>query len=178
MRDKVLNFWFSELSPKEWFAKDDALDKKISDQFLETYHQATKGELFGWRQTMEGRLAEIIVLDQFSRNIFRDLPNAFEYDPLALALSQEASTNMGLSQLSLTQKAFLYMPFMHSESLIVHEEAVKLFSEPGLENNLDFEIKHKNIIEQFGRYPHRNKILGRDSTLKEIEFLKGEGSSF
>lgn len=178
MKDSVLDFWFSELTPKDWFVKDDSLDKRISDRFLETYHRACSGELFAWRQTIEGRLAEIIVLDQFSRNIFRDQAKAFQYDCLALALSQEASRQPETKQLALGKKAFLYMPFMHSESRVIHEEAVKLFSEPGLENNLDFEMKHKKIIEQFGRYPHRNEILGRESTPQEIEFLKGPGSSF
>ena len=176
--EKVLEFWFSVLTPKDWFAKNETLDKKISDLFLETYNSACRGELFAWRKTIEGRLAEIIVLDQFSRNIFRDDPRAFQFDSLALTLSQEASLKPEVKELPLGKKAFLYMPFMHSESLIVHEQAVILFSEPGLENNLDFEHRHKKIIEQFGRYPHRNVILGRESTVEEIDFLKGPGSSF
>ena len=178
MKEKVLDFWFSELDPKDWYRKDDSLDKKISDLFLETYHQATKGELSDWRGSIEGRLAEIIVLDQFSRNIFRDNAKAFQYDCVALTLSQEASLKPEVKELSIKQKAFLLMPFMHSESLKVHEKAVELFSEKGLENNLEFEIRHKKIIEQFGRYPHRNKILGRVSTAQEIEFLTQPGSSF
>jgi uncharacterized protein (DUF924 family) len=178
MKDKVLEFWFSELTPKEWYKKDVALDQKISNSFLETYHKATRGELFNWRKTIEGRLAEIIVLDQFSRNIFRNDPRAFQYDSIALTLSQEASSLAEAKNLPSEKRAFLYMPYMHSESLVIHEEAVKLFSTPDLEGNLKFEIKHKEIIERFGRYPHRNEILGRTSTNEEIEFLKGPGSSF
>ncbi|MBT4790965.1 MAG: DUF924 domain-containing protein [Halobacteriovoraceae bacterium] len=178
MKEKVLNFWFTELEAKDWYMKSDPLDKKISDLFLETYSQATRGELFHWRNSIEGRLAEIIVLDQFSRNIFRNNAKSFQYDCIALALSQEASLRADAKELPVEKKAFLYMPFMHSESLHIHEQAVKLFSEPGLENNLAFEIKHKNIIERFARYPHRNALLGRVSTAEEIEFLKEPGSSF
>lgn len=178
MKDKVLDFWFRELEPKNWYMKDDALDERISSLFLETYNQAIRGELFTWRDSIEGRLAEIIVLDQFSRNIFRNDAKAFQYDCIALTLSQEASRRTDAKSLDLEKRAFLYMPYMHSESLRVHEEAVKLFSEPGLESSLKFEIKHKNIIERFGRYPHRNKVLGRTSTAEEVTFLMEPGSSF
>lgn len=178
MQDKVLDFWFSELQPKQWFVKDEALDKQIADRFLATYHQATQGELFTWRDSMEGRLAEIIVLDQFSRNMFRSDAQCFKFDSLALVLAQEASIRPEAQELPPQKRAFLYMPYMHSESLVVHEEAVCLFSEPGLESNLEFEYKHKKIIERFGRYPHRNEILGRTSTPEELAFLKESGSSF
>jgi len=178
MKDKVLNFWFSELTSKDWFTKDESLDLKISHLFLETYQKAVRGELFKWRENIEGRLAEVIVLDQFSRNIFRDKAESFQYDCMALTLAQEASSLDEALDLSPMMRGFLYMPYMHSESLLIHEEAVKLFSQKGLEHNLEFEIKHKKIIEKFGRYPHRNKILGRESTPEEIEFLKRPGSSF
>jgi uncharacterized protein (DUF924 family) len=178
MKEKVLNFWFNELEPKDWFKQDDALDKRITDLFLEIFQQASRGELYSSRDSIEGRLAEIIVLDQFSRNIFRNDPRAFQFDCLALALSQEASSRPEAKGLPIVKKAFLYMPYMHSESLVVHQEAVRLFSEPGLENNLDFEYRHKQTIEKFGRYPHRNQVLGRASTEEEITFLKQPGSSF
>ncbi|RMH18945.1 MAG: DUF924 domain-containing protein, partial [Gammaproteobacteria bacterium] len=125
-----------------------------------------------------GRLAEIIVLDQFSRNLYREDPRAFAQDALALALSQEAIAQEADQALSASQKAFLYMPFMHSESAIIHEMALKLFDQPGLEGNLDFEIQHKTIIDQFGRYPHRNAILGRSSTEAEQKFLQNPGAGF
>ncbi len=178
MRDRVLNFWFEELQPKNWFEKSNDLDEDIKTRFLETYKAAFAGELFFWRDTAKGRLAEIIVLDQFARNIFRDQGQAFAGDSLALVLAQEAVHNASDNELSTTEKSFLYMPYMHSESKLIHEQAVKLFSQPGLEFNLDFELKHKKIIDQFGRYPHRNDLLGRESTKEEMDFLKQPGSSF
>ncbi len=118
------------------------------------------------------------MLDQFSRNIHRDDAQAFSCDVVALVLAQEAVRVGADQELASKQKAFLYMPYMHSESLPVHEEAVKLFSQPGLEFNLDFEKKHKVIIERFRRYPHRNALLGRESTAEELAFLQEPGSSF
>lgn len=178
MLNSVLDFWFKELTPKQWFVKDEDLDLIITKKFLSLHTQASQCELNHWRETIEGRLAEIIVLDQFSRNIYRDTPQAFAQDNLALALAQEAIASGEDNSLSDQQKAFLYMPFMHSESLAIHEQAVELFNKPGLENNLDFELKHKVIIEQFGRYPHRNNILGRASTKQELDFLTQPNSSF
>lgn len=175
---QVIDFWFTELKEEDWFKKNPDLDQKISDRFLDLHHLAAQGELFEWRKSIEGRLAEIIVLDQFSRNIFRDSAMAFEYDPLALILAQEACELKETKELLPYKRAFLYMPFMHSESLRMHQEAVRLFSEPGLGKNLIFELKHKEIIEKFGRYPHRNEVLGRQSSPQEVEFLKQPGSSF
>ena len=123
-------------------------------------------------------MAEIIILDQFSRNIYRNHPNAFAYDSLALALAQTAVAVNADHELDINQRAFLYMPYMHSESLIIHEVAITLFSQPSMEANLQFELRHKEIIDRFGRYPHRNKILGRISTPEEIGFLKTAVSSF
>lgn len=176
--EQVLKFWFEELTPQQWFTKSDELDAVIKVRFTQLLKSASQCELFEWRQSAEGRLAEIIVLDQFSRNIYRDQAKAFAQDPLALALAQEAVSVGADKLLSDQQKAFLYMPYMHSESKAVHEQAVKLFSQPGLEYNLDFEMKHKVIIDEFGRYPHRNEILGRSSTPEEIGFLKQPNSSF
>lgn len=170
--EDVLHFWFKEKGPSDWFSGTKALDEEIRTRFLPCLEAGIKGELFSWRQTPQGRLAEIIVLDQFSRNIYRNDPQAFSSDPMALTLSQEL-VHRGLDlELSLEERAFAYMPYMHSESRLIHIEALKLFSIPGLEINLKYEIEHKVIIDQFGRYPHRNKILGRESTEKELEFLK------
>ena len=118
------------------------------------------------------------MLDQFSRNMFRDSPMSFAQDSLALMLAQEAVFHGMDKTLPIEQRSFLYMPYMHSESLAIHEIAVELFSQPGLEFNLDFELKHKVIIQNFGRFPHRNAILHRQSTPAELEFLKHPGSSF
>lgn len=167
----VLDFWFKELGPDKWFESSDSTDNLIKSRFQTIHSMATKGELFQWRQSPEGRLAEIIVLDQFSRNIYRGTPGAFANDEVALALAQEMVARELDLKLSVEQRAFVYMPYMHSESKIIHDEAVKLFSIPGLENNYKFEILHKEIIDRFGRYPHRNKILNRTSTAEEKEFL-------
>lgn len=176
--EQVLKFWFEELTPQQWFVKSDEIDSLIKVRFTALLKSASKSELYEWRESAEGRLAEIIVLDQFSRNIYRGQPKSFSHDPLALVLAQEAISIGADKSLTDQQKSFLYMPFMHSESAIIHQQAVKLFSQPGLENNLDFEMKHKVIIDKFGRYPHRNKILGRESTPEEIGFLKQPNSSF
>ena len=174
----ILRFWFDELSPKQWFEKSEKTDAEIRCRFETTYHAAAVGELFDWRGDIQGRLAEIPVLDQFSRNIYRDDPRAFAADNMALVLAQEAVSLGWDQQLEESHKSFLYMPYMHSESAKVHMIALALFSQPGLENNLDFEIRHKDIIDRFGRYPHRNELLGRESTAEEIKFLTQPGSSF
>ena len=174
----IITFWFKTLEPKQWFIKDFALDKLITKRFQAVHHAAMLGELYMWRETPEGRLAEIIVLDQFSRNMFRDTPQAFASDTLALILAQEAIRQGDDQHVEIEQRAFMYMPYMHSESALIHEQAVKLFDQPGAEYNYEFELKHKAIIDQFGRYPHRNAILGRQSTPQEIAFLKHAESSF
>ena len=159
----ILHFWFTELTPKQHYAKDAALDETIRTRFGATLEVAAKCELFAWRATPQGRLAEVLVLDQFSRNVYRDTPRAFAQDALALVLAQ---------------RSFAYMPYMHSESALVHAQAVALFSQPGLQDNLRFELRHKEIIDRFGRYPHRNAVLGRSSTAEELTFLNEPGSSF
>ncbi|MGY5452621.1 DUF924 family protein [Agarivorans sp. MS3-6] len=174
----VLDFWFEELSPQQWFSVDDQVDRLISERFEGLLKQACAGELFTWRDTAKGSLAEVIVLDQFSRNIYRGSSAAFSQDGLALALAQTALEKQFDRQLSLNERGFMYMPYMHSESLLIHQQAERLFNQPGLENNYQFELKHKIIIEQFGRYPHRNALLGRPSSQAELEFLAGPNSSF
>ncbi len=174
----ILNFWFQELTPSQWFTNDPNLDQEIKNRFLETHQQAATGGLKSWQTTPQGRLAEVIVLDQFSRNIYRNLPEAFACDDLALSKAQKAIDLKQDLELTITERSFLYMPFMHSESAKIHQQALKLFNVPGLENSLDFERRHKKIIDRFGRYPHRNKILGRSSTPEELEFLKQPNSSF
>ena len=174
----ILDFWFEELTDKQHFAKDAALDEAICTRFGEVLEAASRCELFAWRATPEGRLAEIVVLDQFSRNIFRDTPRAFTQDGLALVLAQELVASGQDRSLSTNQRRFAYMPYMHSESPVLHAEAVQLFAQPGLENGLDFELRHQAIIARFGRFPHRNAILSRTSTPAELAFLAEPGSSF
>jgi uncharacterized protein (DUF924 family) len=174
----ILNFWFTEIDSSLWWKKDATFDELIRTRFGETHQQATRGELAHWRVDAHGRLAEIIVLDQFSRNLYRDSPKAFAYDLAALVLAQE-TIRLGLDQqLTTREKSFLYLPFMHSESLTIHEQAVKLYSIEGLDFNLLFEQKHKVIIESFGRYPHRNAVLGRVSSAEELLFLQQPDSGF
>jgi uncharacterized protein (DUF924 family) len=175
---EVLDFWFNELSEKQHFAKDTALDDAMRKRFGVTLEAAARCELFSWRATPAGRLAEILVLDQFSRNIFRDTPRAFAQDPLALVLAQEMVAGKLDQGLSVAQRCFVYMPYMHSESPLMHQQAVQLFAQPGLESNLQFELRHQAIIERFGRYPHRNALLGRNSSAQENAFLNEPGSSF
>ena len=178
MYSQIISFWFEEIDPAMWWKKDDDFDALLVERFAEVHAQASRCELFDWRVEPLGRLAEIIVLDQFSRNMFRESAQAFAHDALSLALAQQAVAAGADQSLSPVQRSFLYMPFMHSESLLIHEVAVELFSSNGTENNLDFELRHKRIIEKFGRYPHRNELLGRESTAEEIEFLTKPGSSF
>lgn len=174
----IIQFWFHELTAKDHFSKNDRLDASIRDRFGSTLLAAVHGELYTWRVAPLGRLAEIIVLDQFSRNIFRDQPQAFAQDPQALTLAQELVASGQDRALNPAQRGFAYMPYMHSESLMIHEQALSHFSQPGLEGSLAFELKHKEIIHRFGRFPHRNAILGRESTPDEQVFLSQPGSSF
>lgn len=174
----VINFWFDETDPALWWRQNDALDRQIRERFGLLHTQASKCELYGWRVVPLGRLAEIIVLDQFSRNLNRGSAQAFANDAMALALAQEAVAADAAKALEPAKRAFLYLPFMHSESAAIHEIAVGLFGEGGMDSNLQFELRHKAIIDRFGRYPHRNALLGRVSSEEEIEFLKTPGSSF
>lgn len=178
MQQEIIKFWFEDLEPKQWWVKDLELDRLIIDRFSKVHDRAARCELSDWRKSAAGRLAEIIILDQFSRNMFRGLPRSFAYDAMALVLSQEAIAAGADQLLSPVERNFIYMPFMHSESLQIHEDAVELFRRNGQQSNFDYELKHKAIIEKFGRYPHRNAILGRESTAEEIDFLQKPGSSF
>lgn len=174
----VLDFWFSPDHKAFWFSKSDDFDRQLQETFGEVFERACRAELYPWRETATGRLAEIIILDQFSRNFFRDDPRAFVQDPMALVLSQEAIRLELDQQLDVEQRAFLYMPFMHSESMVIHEQALQLFEQLGNPINLEFEIRHKVIIDRFGRYPHRNQVLSRTSTPEELTFLRQPNSHF
>ncbi|MFL0810215.1 MAG: DUF924 domain-containing protein [Agarilytica sp.] len=178
MHDTILKFWFEEIDEADWWKKDPTFDQLIASRFSDLHRQAKDCELYSWRKTPEGRLAEIILLDQFSRNIFRETPEAFAQDPLAVALAQEAINCGADLALPENKRSFLYMPFMHSESLVIHALAESCFKTLSKQSTLEFELKHKAIIERFGRYPHRNKVLNRCSTDEELEFLQKPGSSF
>lgn len=178
MYQSILSFWFEELTPAQWWQKSRLLDDDIRRRFGDLHRRACLGELFEWRTHAQGRLAEIIVLDQFSRNMYRDQPEAFAADGMALVLAQEAISAGAERGLTREQRAFLYMPMMHSESLKVHDVALALFEKNGVADNLAFEQRHREIIVRFGRYPHRNAILGRASTAEERTFLQQPGSGF
>lgn len=176
--EQVLRYWFQEIDPKNWWRADPALDAALTERYAPLLEQAVRGELFGWRATPRGRLAEIIVLDQFSRNVFRGTSRAFAQDPLALVLAQEAVAAEVPAQLEIVERGFLLTPYMHSESRLIHAEAERLFARWAPGSSYDFEQKHKAIVDRFGRYPHRNAILGRVSTPDEQAFLLEPGSSF
>ena len=173
----VLRFWFEEISPPQWWRRDPIFDQTVRTRFGEVHEAASQAELWRWRETTDGRFAEIIALDQFSRNIHRDDARAFACDALALGLAQEAVRVGADLEIVLERRAFIYMPYMHSESRLIHATAVELFRERA-PANLDYELRHKAIIDRFGRFPHRNAVLGRASTSDELAFLAEPGSSF
>lgn len=171
--NEILDFWFEELEPADWFKSDSALDRSIEKRFGETLKKASKGELYKWRESIKGRLAEIILLDQFSRNIYRGRKGAFDLDNMALVLAQEAVKDENADTLSDIELSFLYMPFMHSESLKIQEEfSMKLFTKKGLEKRYRYAKEHYQTIKKFGRFPYRNKVLNRKSTVEELNYLK------
>lgn len=174
----ALSFWFDESSPKQWFAKDDAFDAAIRTRFAALHACAAQGELWRWRTDAPGRLAEIIVLDQFSRNLHRDSPVAFAQDAMALVLAQELVAQGLDMKLPVVHRAFAYLPYMHSESLAVQQESLRLYVALAQPGNLAFARQHEAIIRRFGRYPHRNTALGRESSAEELAFLRQPGSSF
>ena len=178
MPSTVLTFWFEEVEPKMWWAAAPAFDQQIRQRFAGLLQQAAAGELYSWRASPHGRLAEVIVLDQFSRNIHRHKPQAYSQDGMALALAQEAVAAGVPVLLPPPQRSFLLLPYMHSESRLIHVQAEALYREFAPAGNLEFELRHKAIIDRFGRYPHRNAVLGRISGPEEVEFLKQPGSSF
>jgi uncharacterized protein (DUF924 family) len=174
----ILRFWFQETTTSQKFVVSKAFDKRIARKFGELHKMAVKGGLQSWRSDAWGSLSEIIVLDQFSRHIYRGTKKAFASDKLALQLSTQAIRNGFDAVIPLPWLSFLYMPYMHSESKAVHKYAVKLFKKKGLEESYRYELMHKAIIDRFGRYPHRNAALGRLSTQAELIFLTEPGSSF
>lgn len=178
----VLDFWFVE-SKGKWFLKSQEFDQTIRDRFSEIHKEISSGKKLEWAESPRSLLARIIVLDQFSRNMFRGTSESFQYDSQALLLAKKAIIKEFDKELSLTERAFIYLPFEHSEKLEDQEDSVKLFTtlKDGGEFAqiaIDYAIQHYKIIKRFGRFPHRNEILNRKSTPEEIEFLKEEGSSF
>ncbi len=183
MRDtkkEVLSFWFEETQPQQWFQKDENFDSEISERFMLTYEMAKKDLCASWTQDADGVLALCIVLDQFPRNMFRGSPKAFETDEKALLLAKEA-IHKGFDQiLSPERRHFIYMPFMHSEDINEQKRSVELFKSMREDNELSYNyaVKHMEVIEKFGRFPHRNKVLGRKTTKEEQKYLNLPGAGF
>lgn len=175
-RENILTFWFEEHTKNDWYGGKAAFDDEVNARFGDLVPKAEASELFGWRKSPQGRLAEIIILDQFTRQLFRGEARAFASDRLALALAQEAIANGDDLQLTELQRSFLYMPYMHSESLVIQGESVRVFAQLD-EDNLKFAENHRDVIQRFGRFPKRNEALGRTSTQEERDYIADSGSS-
>ncbi len=185
----VLDFWFAPSSNPEhgqarkvWFEKDTAFDDAIRSRFAAIIEQALRGELDEWSVDARSSLARIVVLDQFTRNTFRDTPRAFAGDRQALAAASSMVGSRQDETLAPFMRAFVYLPFEHSETLAMQDEAVRLFTRlvavaPEVADMASYADKHRVVIERFGRFPHRNDILGRQSTAEELAFLREPGSS-
>ena len=174
----VLDFWLLQISPKKWFSCDDALDEQICIKFSALHAAAVVGALKSWRETPQGCLGEIILLDQFSRNLYRDDSRAFASggqarEIMALALAQGFDAGM-----SVDEKRFLYMPLQHSKNVADQVRSIEMFRALEDEKTFEYTLRHQEIIARFGRFPHRNSVLGRNSTAEEIAFLKEPNSSF
>lgn len=191
---QVLTFWFgpgprpTADEQRRWFVRDPEFDDLIRRTWGNVIEAAARRELDHWSATPHGALARIIALDQFPRNVFRDTPRAFAFDPIALEAAELAIASAHDVAVSTDRRAFFYLPLMHSESVDAQERCVELFERllddapaeerSRFEVNLDFARRHRDIVQRFGRFPHRNAILGRESTVEEAEFLTQPGSSF
>ena len=190
LAQEVLHFWFGApdvpdygSSRSVWFRKDAAFDRQIAERFSSLIESALAGELAHWHREAAPALAQILVLDQFTRNVFRDQPRAFAGDARALAAARAmvaAGQHHGLMPV---QRAFVYLPFEHAEDVVAQDESVRLFTElaaaaPELAGMLDYAHRHRNVIAAFGRFPHRNALLGRTSSPAELAFLQEPGSRF
>lgn len=176
--EEVLSFWFDELTYEAWFTVDAGLDAQCTRRFRETHLALSRGLDERWRATPQARLATVILFDQLPRNMYRASPLAFATDGLALREARLAIAAGVDADMTVDQRAFFYLPFEHSEHLTDQTDSVRLFAALGDPKYLDFAIRHCEIIQKFGRFPHRNAILGRASTEAEIAFLAQPGSSF
>lgn len=177
--EAVLTFWFEELTPKDWFSGGKEVDAAITTRFSKLHPKVAAGEY--WRERAEPKLAlaEVIVLDQFSRNLFRGTAQAYAYDGQALVVAQSVvARGEYIHIFAPAEQQFLYLPFMHSESRMIHKEALTLFKALDNQEALQYEEVHKAIIDRFGRYPHRNAVLGRESTPEEVDYLANTKEDF
>jgi uncharacterized protein (DUF924 family) len=174
MPQEIIDFWFSDESRKLWFNSTPEFDELLRERFQSVWEQAGRGDLDHWMQTAEGCLALAIVLDQFPLNMFRDSARSYATEARSREVAHVALERGFDKTLAPEQRAFLYMPFMHSETLSDQQLALRLFDQPGLEGNYRFAQHHHGIIEKFGRFPHRNEALGRSSSEAELAYLKSK----
>ena len=169
--DDILDFWYSPPMSEHWFTSTPVIDADIRERFAALWEQAAAGELDAWQVTPEGCLALCIVLDQFPLNMFRGEVRSFSTEQQAVAVSKQAVQRGFDTVLPLERRSFLYMPLMHSEHLADQDESVRLFDAAGLDANAKFARHHRDIVQRFGRFPHRNAVLGRESTADEWAYL-------
>jgi len=174
MPREIIDFWFSDDIKKLWFNSTPEFDGLLSGRFQSTWEQASRGELDHWLQSAEGCLALVIILDQFPLNMFRESAQSYATEARSREVAHVALEQGFDKSMALEQRAFLYMPFMHSEALPDQQLALRLFAQPGLEGNFRFAQHHHGIIEKFGRFPHRNEALGRPSNDAELEYLNSK----
>ncbi|MCW8883347.1 MAG: DUF924 domain-containing protein [Sedimenticola sp.] len=168
---EILNFWFSEPVCSHWFSSTPELDQQIGDRYLSLWGLASEGHLDHWMTSAEGCLALVILLDQFPLNMFRGQPQSFQTEAQSRSVAGFAIKRGFDKELTERQRAFLYMPYMHSEDLDDQECSVALYEQSGLDDNLAFALHHREIVRQYGRFPHRNPILGRSSSPEELQYL-------
>ncbi|TDK36764.1 DUF924 domain-containing protein [Rhizobium deserti] len=176
--EEVLHFWFEQLTPQQWFEKNEAVDEALRTNFVATHLSLARLELDPWRLSAAKRLAALLVLDQFSRNIYRGTALAFATDWIALS---EARTALDLGadlMVPPEHRSFFYLPFEHSERLEDQDLSVELFTKLGDAHYLDYAERHREVIREFGRFPHRNALLGRASTVAELDYLSRPGAGF
>ncbi|MDL2409283.1 DUF924 family protein [Rhizobium calliandrae] len=176
--EEVLSFWFEECTNEDWFRSTAALDEEMCRRFRDTHLALAAGVPDHWRTTPERRLAAVIVLDQFARNIYRGTPLAFATDGLALQEAKDAVEVGADRGLPAQWRIFFYLPFEHAEDIAEQDRAVSLFSALGLEEQIDYALRHHAVIAAYGRFPHRNSILGRASTRAEEDYLAQPGAGF
>lgn len=174
MPQEIVDFWFAEDTRKLWFNSTPEFDRKLCENYQSVWEQASRGELDHWMDTAEGCLALVVILDQLPLNMFRGGAQSFATEARSREVARVAIDRGFDQQLPVEQQAFLYMPFMHSEALEDQRLALELFDQPGLESNLRFARHHHAIVEKYGRFPHRNEALGRDSSAAETEYLNSK----
>ncbi len=170
----ILDFWFSDRMQKHWFSSTAEIDQEILDKYEHLWQQAASGDLDSWCETASGSLALVIVLDQFPLNMFRNQAKTFSTGDQAVKIARQAIDNKQDREIAKDRVAFLFMPLMHSEDMNDQDLSVKMFTESGLDGFLKYAIQHRDIVSRFGRFPHRNAILSRESTAEELAYLASD----